>query len=262
MRQKPQDKTNLTAVWQIWCFCQWVRHPVLQKVSSSQISGALCSVLQFPTWQHLLRRLDAEAGCVKSGVWGVWRRRGRQLGDIQQGHLPETRRQYYLIFPINGLITSHEICPLWRERHFEGMVGLIILICVIIWKCLHAWMFREHITILRLSTAAAPLFSLCLKSMDLAPVSLRPPSSLLWLASWSALLWLVNCFQHRTLHSQKTCERKTKKESNICLLKFLLVHLFLGFRIFTIYKWRLQHSALPDTRAVSERRAEEQKECW
>ena len=40
------------------------------------------------------------------------------------------------------------------------------LICVITWK---------HITFLRLSFAAAPLFSLCLKLLVLAPVSLRPP---------------------------------------------------------------------------------------
>ena len=40
-------------------------------------------------------------------------------------------------------------------------------------KCFHALMFR--ITFLRLSSAAAPLFSLCLKLLVLAPVSLRPP---------------------------------------------------------------------------------------
>ena len=38
-------------------------------------------------------------------------------------------------------------------------------------------MFRNSSTFFRLSIAAAPLFSLCLKHLVLAPVSLRPPPS-------------------------------------------------------------------------------------
>ena len=63
---------------------------------------------------------------------------------------------------------------------------------------------QTDITFLILSFPAAPLFSLCLKHLVLVPFCLSPPTpphppslkpSLLWLASWATLLWLVNRFR-------------------------------------------------------------------
>ena len=75
-----------------------------------------------------------------------------------------------------------------------------ILIRVCTWKGLHALMLRKHMTFLILSIAAAPLFSLLSEtlgfSLCLIKVSLPIKPSLLWLASWSTLFWLVNHFQH------------------------------------------------------------------
>ena len=52
---------------------------------------------------------------------------------------------------------------------------LMISLCVVTVKGFHVVMFRKHCP----QTAAAPLFSLCLKHLFEAPVSLRPQSALI-----------------------------------------------------------------------------------
>ena len=70
-------------------------------------------------------------------------------------------------------------------------------------------LFRKHITFLILCIDAAPLFSLCLKHLVSAPVSLSPPPppSLLWLVSWTTPLLLVNSFRkkHWKTRFNNTC---------------------------------------------------------
>ena len=63
-------------------------------------------------------------------------------------------------------------------NYFYAHLRFIILIWVFTWEGLLLYitlMFRRRSTLLMLSSAVVALFSLCLKHLVLAPVSLRPP---------------------------------------------------------------------------------------